>query len=367
MRKIGVGIIGASTGGWASISHVPALRALDEFELRAVATTRRASAEAAAKEYGAPLAFDNAAELVAHPDIDVVVVAVKVVHHKALASAALAAGKVVYCEWPLGVSLEEAVSLADQAAIARARTVIGLQSRNAPVIRHVRDLVAEGYVGRVLGTTMVGSGVAWGAETTSAQAYTFDSAGGATALTVPALHALDAMDFVLGDFAEISARLATARTEVRVTDTGGTLPVTAPDQISVAGTLTQGATAAVYYRGAFSRGDNFRWEINGTEGDLVVTAPGVNGNLQVADLVLQGGRGADTAVAELTVPEAYYSRVPRTLTGPAHNVAQTYATLAEDLGSGATTLVGFDHAVRQHRLIEAIRTASLTGSAQTPN
>ncbi|MBY8881084.1 Gfo/Idh/MocA family protein [Actinacidiphila acidipaludis] len=365
MKTIGVGIIGASSGGWASLSHLPALRALDGFEVRAVATTRQASAEAAAAEYGVPLAFDNDRDLVSHPDVDLVVVAVKVPYHRPLVSTALAAGKTVYCEWPLGVSLGEAESLTADAAAAQARTVIGLQARNAPVIRYVRDLVEEGFVGRVLGTTMVGSGVAWGPETTGAQAYTFDASQGATALTVPAMHAVDALNFVLGDFTEVTARLGTARPEVHLSDTGEVRPVTAPDQIAISGALGLGAVASVYYRGAFSRGDNFHWEINGTRGDLVLTADGPNGNLQVADLRLQGGRDADTGVTEMPVPDAYYGRVPRTLTGPAHNVAQTYAALAEDLRAGTSTVAGFDHALRQHRLIDAIETSARTGTVRT--
>jgi predicted dehydrogenase len=38
MSKIGVGVIGASSGGWASLSHVPALKASPDFDLRAIST-----------------------------------------------------------------------------------------------------------------------------------------------------------------------------------------------------------------------------------------------------------------------------------------------------------------------------------------
>jgi predicted dehydrogenase len=37
--------------------------------------------------------------------VNLVVVAVKVIHHREIISAALSAGKTVYSEWPLGVSL----------------------------------------------------------------------------------------------------------------------------------------------------------------------------------------------------------------------------------------------------------------------
>ena len=365
MDRIRVGIIGASKGGWASLGHIPALQALPQYELRAVSTSRLETARRAAEEFGAAHAFDNHRDLVEHPEVDLVVVAVKVTHHHELVTAALAAGKSVYSEWPLGVDLAEAEDLAARAEAAGVRTAIGLQARFSPEIRAARDLIADGYVGRVLGTTLVGSGVAWTGETDSAHAYTFDDASGATALTVPGMHALDAMDYTLGRFTRMSAELVTARKTVHVADTGATVPVTAPDQITVSGTLAGGAGASLYYRGGYSRGQNLRWEINGTEGDLVLSAPGINGNIQVADLKLEGGHGTDTGVSEIHVPDTYLAGVPRELTGPPRNVALLYAHLAEDLSTGGTTVPGFEHALERHRQLAAIRHAARTGSAVT--
>lgn len=172
------------------------------------------------------------------------------------------------------------------------------------------------------------------------------------------------MNFALGDFAGVSANLVTGRKEVRVADEGITIPVTVADQVSVTGTLRGGAAVSVFYRGGFSRGDNLRWEINGTEGDLVLTAPGIDGNLQVADLRLEGGRGGDTTVAEITVPDGYFNSVPRALAGPPQNVAQTYAHLAKDLREGTHTVPGFAHALERHLLVDAIERASQSGSTQ---
>ena len=77
--RIGVGIVGASADrGWGGIAHVPALRALDAFQIRAVSTTRMESANATASRLGADLAFDTHQALVVRPEVDLVVVAVKV-------------------------------------------------------------------------------------------------------------------------------------------------------------------------------------------------------------------------------------------------------------------------------------------------
>ena len=116
-KRFRVGIVGVSTErGWGTTAHIPALRALsDVFEIAGVANTSLTSAKAAAAAFGIPRAFENVAELVASPDIDVVAVTVKVPYHREVVTAALEAGKHVYCEWPLGNGLAEAIELAELA------------------------------------------------------------------------------------------------------------------------------------------------------------------------------------------------------------------------------------------------------------
>src|SRR5437588_9549736 len=99
--RIRVGIIGANPDrGWAAQAHIPALKSLSgDFEITAVSTSRRESADAAARLFGVPLAFDNHQDLVNSSAVDVVAVTVKVPHHLELARAATDAGKAVYCEW----------------------------------------------------------------------------------------------------------------------------------------------------------------------------------------------------------------------------------------------------------------------------
>jgi hypothetical protein len=71
--KIRVGIVGASANrGFASIAHIPALRALPQFEIAAVCTARQESAEVAARHYGVALAFSDPEQLARHPDVDLV-------------------------------------------------------------------------------------------------------------------------------------------------------------------------------------------------------------------------------------------------------------------------------------------------------
>lgn len=364
MSPTGVGIIGGGTAGWAATSHLPVIAASPDFELRAVSTSRRSSADAAAARYGVP-GYDNHRDLLAHPGVDLVVVSVKVTEHLELVAAAIEAGKMVYSEWPLGNGLAEAEQLAELARRAGVRTAVGLQGRYAPEIRLARNLIRDGYVGTVLGTTLVGSGMVWGGEVaTRSQAYWYDNTNGATPLTSAALHALDALHHVLGEFDTLAANLVVGRKHATVTEDGGTVPVTAPDQVALIGTLAGGAAASVFYRGGASRGDNLRWEINGTEGDLVLTADW--GNLQVAQLNLAGGRGADSTVAPIEMPASYTGDVPGDLgRTPAGNVARLYQRLARDLAEGTHTVPDFAHALARHRLIDAVERASVTATTQS--
>lgn len=359
MSNIGVGIIGGSPkpASWAAIAHIPALRAVPGFQLRAVATSRRASADAAAAAYGVD-GFDDPRALIDHPGVDLVVVSVRVPQHHALVGQALTAGKMVYSDWPLGVDLAQARELTALAASAGVRTFIGLQSRFTTAVPRIKQLVAEGYVGGVLASTLVGSAAGWSATTDREHAYLFDAANGVTTLTVSTGHALDALTFVLGDITRLTATLGVGRQEVTIADENITVPVTAPDQVAVTATLRSGAVASLFYRGGTSRAGDLRWEINGTSGDLLVTSPEANGNIQLADLALVGGNGAATTVSPLTLPPPTAPHLAAVPAGPARTVAALYTALAEDLARDTHEVPDFARAVAIHDLLADIETAA---------
>src|SRR5436853_6319267 len=194
-KRIRVGIIGANPDrGWAAQAHVPALRSLaDDFEITALSTSRRESADAASKLFGVPTAFDNHQDLVSNPAVDVVAVTVKVPYHLELATAALEAGKAVYCEWPLGNGLNEAETLAALAKKQGVLAVAGLQARSAPSVAYVRDLIEQGYVGEGLPTTLVGSGMGWGPTVEPFTPHLNAKKNGATMLSIALGHTADAL------------------------------------------------------------------------------------------------------------------------------------------------------------------------------
>jgi predicted dehydrogenase len=363
-KRIRVGIIGANPDrGWAAQAHIPALTSLsDDFEITALSTTRRESADAAGKLFGVPEAFDNHLELVNSPAVDVVAVTVKVPYHLELATAALEAGKAVYCEWPLGNGLKEAETLAALAKKQGVLAVAGLQARSAPSVAYVRDLIEQGYVGEVLSTTLIGSGMGWGPTVEPFNAYLNDRKNGATMLSIAVGHAADALCYCLGEARELSATMAMRRTAFTIAGTGESKPMNTDDQVGIHGLLEGGAAFSIHYRGGVSRGTNLLWEINGSEGDLQLTATG--GQPQIWELDVRGGKSAQPSLELLPVPEQYRWGA-RQGPGPSTNVAQAYARFARDYRDGTHLCPTFEDAVTRHRMLNAIETAAATGQRQT--
>lgn len=361
-KPIGIGIIGASPSrGWATTAHIPAIAASPDLELRAVSTSRRETAEQAAAKFGVP-AYDNHLALVARPDVDLVVVTVKVPTHLELVGAAIDAGKAVLCEWPLGNGLAEAIELTERARAAGVRNFVGLQARSSPEIAFVHDLIRDGYVGEVLSSSVIGSGRSWGGKVFTATTYTQDKRNGASMLTIPFGHAIDAICLCLGELTHLSAETAIRRPTARVGETGEILPVTVPDQILVAGALQSGAPLSAHYRGGVCAGTNFLWEINGTEGDIVVTA--AHGHTQMAQLHVSGAKNGGN-LAELPTPAKYRWTPEGTPGGDALNVAQAYARIVQDMRDGGQRAPDFAHATLRHRMLAAIEKAAETGTRQS--
>jgi predicted dehydrogenase len=367
---IRVGAIGASPDrGWAASAHLPALQALPQFELAAVCTTRQESADATARKFGIPLAFADWRAMVDRKDIDLVIVTTKVRFHKELVLGALAMGKHVFCEWPLGLDTAEATELLAAAEKAGVRHMVGLQGQVHPTLNRVRELVRKGDIGQVISCSLVSSLASWGPRLPQSEAYRADRAGGATGLTIPGGHSLDTLCHILGPFQDVSAIVTTQHKETEIIGTGQTVPVTSPDQVLVSGILHGGAVASVHIKADMAVPMGVRLEINGTEGDLLIqsqTAPGKDPvGIQRADLVLSRAQRGVPGYTVVEVP-AEYNRVPASVpAGPPFYSAQLLVRLADAIQTGTAAAPGFADAVANHRLLDAVQQASDEGRRVT--
>jgi predicted dehydrogenase len=172
-------------------------------------------------------------------------------------------------------------------------------------VEYVRKIVADGYVGEVLSTTYIGAGIAWGNDVPPAFAYAMDSKNGVTLLSVNGRHAISAVQSVLGGIEEVGAVLSQRRQSVRSIETGEIIPMKTPDQLLLDAVLQSGAPLSFQLRGGLPRGIRLLWEINGTEGDLRITAkaeqmPVIN----ISPLRVEGGRRDEDGFRELEIPSS---------------------------------------------------------------
>ena len=359
-KKIRLGFVGANINShWASQSHFPALMAHPDVEMTAVCTSKPETAEAARKHFGAKLAFSDHREMAVSPEIDAVVVVLRVPSHYEPTMAAINAGKPVYTEWPLGRTTAEAEEMT---ALARKKGVlaaVGLQSRVSPALLYMKELIESGYVGRIIACN-VATMRDGPAERPSSRSWQRDFTLGANTLTIANGHSIDALRFVVGDFASVAGKVSTQVKQWFEPDTKKTVEVTSPDNILVSGTLKNGAVASVHTGAVPWAGNGFRMEIYGTEGTLTATG---NISSQRGEMLRIRGAQRSQTLQDLPIPDKF-AHVPADFPkGDPYNVGQMYALFAEAIRTGRTPalLPLFDTAVELHHFTDTIKQASDSG------
>ena len=350
-RPIRIGIVGANIArGWALEAHLPAIRSVPAFTVTAVAARSQGLADEAASLFGAKRGYGRAEDLIHDTDVDVVVVTVRVQEHHAIVLSALAAGKHIYCEWPLGANLQEAQELA--AAVKPGQlAVVGAQGLSAPAIRQAIDLVQGGAIGRPKVLRVYNTAAAWGPEV-AARGYLQDKASGATLATIGMGHVLPAIEALIGPYLQVDARCSILTKQVRVKATGEFVERTCEDHILALGSHDSGCVSTLEVIGG--RSDRTALlELVGEDGVLSISGT-VAGSYQIAQLRLD----ASFSIDPFPAPVAPH------LSGPPANLAEVYARLATDIPLGTTTLPSFTDALRITKLIDAIDKASSSGVRQ---
>jgi predicted dehydrogenase len=353
-KAVRVGIVGASAeAGWARLSHVPAINGLPGLKLAAVATRDERSAREAAEAFGADRWFSDPFAMIRDDLVDVVTIAVKVPAHRELVLAALDAGKAVYCEAPLGRTVAETEEMAR--AAGSLQTAIGLQGRLNPAVRRAAQLLSSGRIGRPLNARIVATTVGFGPQMPSSHEYFNDPSSGANLLTITAGHTLDLVEAVLGAIVEVDARAEILWPVVKLTETAEESLRETADHFDVLGKTRSGAVFTAHISGGVAPQDvRFSFEVRGSEGWLSLTSNHPYG-FQAGDLKL-------TSNVAFVTPEQ--PAVSGGLMGAAINVGEVYTHLVRDVHAGTRHTPGFEHAVHNARLIEAITRAADLGERQ---
>jgi predicted dehydrogenase/threonine dehydrogenase-like Zn-dependent dehydrogenase len=227
-KPVRVGLIGP--GGFAARVLVPALVA-GGARLTAVAGGSGPSAEAAARTLGFERVSESEIALIADESVDAVVVATRHASHASLVRQALEAGKHVFCEKPLALTIEELDGVLAAAAESTGILAVGFNRRFAPLLRELRDFVVSPPAA-VASTYRISAGQL------PADHWTHDLEQGGGRIIGECCHFIDSLVFVTGSEIE----------EVHATGYGDShLPIQARDNVAVTLGFANGSVGSILY------------------------------------------------------------------------------------------------------------------------
>ncbi|PTX57370.1 putative dehydrogenase [Litoreibacter ponti] len=153
MAEIGIGILGGGYMGKAHAVAMSSVGAVFNTALRPRLEMVCASSDASAERYRAAYGFARATSdwqvLVKAPKVEAIVIATPQETHRAIAEAAFALGKPVFCEKPMGASLDDAQAMTDAAEASGAANMVAYNYIRTPASQFARKLIADGVIGDV--------------------------------------------------------------------------------------------------------------------------------------------------------------------------------------------------------------------------
>ena len=154
VRSIGIGLVGTGYMGKAHAVALKSVGAVFNTRLRPVCemicTTTVEGAARKAAEYGFNGSTSHWQELGANPKVEAVMIASPQTTHREIALAAFAAGKPVFCEKPLGASLDDARAMAAAAARSGLPNMVGFNYIRAPAMQLACQMIQGGEIGDII-------------------------------------------------------------------------------------------------------------------------------------------------------------------------------------------------------------------------
>ena len=132
-----LGLIGA--GNFARATMLPAMKASGLYEFNGLATTGGIATAQAQEVFPFQYTTNDYRKLLSDPDIDLIAISTQHNSHARFIVEALRAGKHVYCEKPLCLTMEELKQIEEIYHSSDRELFVGLNRRHAPLIREIRD------------------------------------------------------------------------------------------------------------------------------------------------------------------------------------------------------------------------------------
>ncbi|MET3905131.1 Gfo/Idh/MocA family oxidoreductase [Paenarthrobacter sp. 4246] len=379
VAMIGYGFMGAAhSQGWRTAPRV--------FDLpldaqMAVIVGRDATAvAAAASKWGWAESATDWRDVIARDDIDIVDIVTPGDSHAEIAFAALEAGKHVLCEKPLANTVAEAEAMAaaaERAAAQGVKAMVGFTYRRVPAVTFLRQLIAEGAVGRIA-HVRASYRQDWLVDPDMPLAWRLQKEhAGSGALGDIGAHAIDLVEFVTGmDVEQVSGVLDTIVKQRPLLGSGSGLSakatagygqVTVDDIAIFTGRLASGALATFEAtRFATGRKNALSIEVSGDKGALAFDLEDLN-SIQFYDRTAPADQ---QGFRKILVTEPVHPYVAAWwpaghMLGYEHGFSHQVKDLVEGIYRNTDPHPTFADGLRVQRVLEAVERSSDNDSAWT--
>ncbi len=379
VAMIGYGFMGsAHSVGWRQAPRMFDLPAGVEM---AVIVGRNVGAVAeAADTWGWAESATDWREVIARDDIDIVDVVTPGDSHAEIAIAALEAGKHVLCEKPLANSVAEAEAMADAAARAAERgqvAMVGFTYRRVPAVTHLRDMIAQGAIGRVQ-QVRAAYRQDWLVDPEGPLTWRLTKeTAGSGALGDIGAHIVDMTQFVTGQNVEaVSGTIETIvkrrpllgeRVGLLGTATEEYGDVTVDDAALFTGRLSDGALVSFEAtRFATGRKNALTLEVSGDKGALRFDLEDLNA-LQYYDRTAPADRQGFTKILVTDADHPYVSAwwPAGHMLGYEHGFSHQVVDLVTGIATGTAPHPTFAEGLNVQRVLDAVERSSANDSAWT--
>jgi predicted dehydrogenase len=288
MTMMGIGIIGCGNISTTYLGLAPLFKGL---RVVAVADMNMDAATARAAEYNVQAQSVDA--LLANPDVGLVINLTIPAAHYAITRAAVEAGKHVYSEKPVVLTLAEGVALRDLAAAKGVRIGSAPDTFLGGAHQQVRQMIDDGAIGRVTagGCAFMGPGM----EMWHPTPHFFFQPGAGPMLDMGPYYIGNLINF-LGPIRRVGALTSSAHTTRTVTsqpNAGQVIPVNTPTNIHALLEFVNGATINLSVSWDVQAHKRVNMELYGTDGSLFVPDPNFFGG--VIEMAGKDGKTAPVA------------------------------------------------------------------------
>jgi len=331
--------------------------------LEMVAASSPGSAERYRNAFGFARAADNWEALVADPRVEAVVIASPQQTHRAIAEAAFALGKPVFCEKPLGASLADARAMVAAAEASGLPNMIGFNYVRTPATRFVRKLLADGAIGTVTWYRGEHTEDFLADPGLPATWRTRGRANGAMGDLAP--HIVNATLALMGPVSAVSAQIETVHTSRQGPD--GPEAVDNDDQAQMMLRFASGVMGHLYIsRVATGRKMGYAYEIHGTKGSIRFDQEDQNSVWLYRAEGPEAKRGFTRILTGPAHPDyAAFCQGPGHGTGYQDQIIIEARDFLQAIATGAPVWPTFRDGLAVSCLIEAAHAASETGGWQT--